>query len=138
MRARHRLYAWVVALAGLGLPVRLEAAADRILLPLDRARQVALPGNMHPLAQARFDRGAADRTMPIRYATLLLAPAPGLEDFLTRLQQPGSPDFRRWLTPARFGERFGLTAGDKRLSKAIGLAQHGRIELERKRISPPI
>jgi len=118
----------VVALAGLGLPVRLEAAADRILLPLDRARQVALPGNMHPLAQARFDRGAADRTMPIRYATLLLAPAPGLEDFLTRLQQPGSPDFRRWLTPARFGERFGLTANDLGQLRAWLEAEGLRVE----------
>jgi uncharacterized protein (TIGR03437 family) len=72
---------------------------------------VSLPGNVHPLAQARFDRGPADRAMPIGYATLLLAPAPGLEDFLTRLQQPG-PGFRRWLTPAQFGQRFGLSRND--------------------------
>jgi len=104
--------ALVITLVGLWLPLRLQAAADRIRLPLDPSRRVVLPGHVHPLAQARFDRGAADPAMPIRYATLLLAPAPGLDGFLTRLQQPGSPDFRRWLTPAQFGERFGLSPGD--------------------------
>ena len=123
MQAGHKLYAWIMALTGLCLPVGLEAAADRILLPLDPARRVSLPGNVHPLAQARFDRGPADRAMPIGYATLLLAPAPGLEDFLTRLQQPG-PGFRRWLTPGAVRPAF--RAEPERSGQVAGVARIGR------------
>jgi uncharacterized protein (TIGR03437 family) len=35
-----------------------------------------------------------------------------MESFLAEQQSPGSPDFRRWLTPEQFGDRFGLTAND--------------------------
>jgi uncharacterized protein (TIGR03437 family) len=50
--------------------------------------------------------------MPIRYATLHLTPAAGLEAFLAEQQSASSPNFHRWLTPEQFGDRFGLSKGD--------------------------
>ena len=50
--------------------------------------------------------------MTVAYATLYLKPAPGLESFLAGQRNPASPDYRRWLTPEQFGERFGLSGGD--------------------------
>ena len=50
--------------------------------------------------------------MQIGYASLLFAPAPGLEAFLAGQQNPSSADYHRWLTPEQFGDRFGLSTND--------------------------
>ena len=48
----------------------------------------------------------------LSHITLILQPGPGLDAFLTDLQNPASPDYHRWLTPEQFADRFGLSAGD--------------------------
>jgi uncharacterized protein (TIGR03437 family) len=90
----------------------LPAAQDRIVMTVDRAQNVRLPGNVHPRALPEFDRGAVDPALRIDHATLLLRPDPSLNAFLVGQQMPGSPDYRRFLTPEQFGERFGLSAND--------------------------
>ncbi len=40
--------------------------------------------------------------------SLVLHDQAGLDQFLARQQDPSSPDYHRWLTPAEFGARFGL------------------------------
>jgi uncharacterized protein (TIGR03437 family) len=87
-------------------------AGDRIAVPVDASRTVVLQGNIHPLAQARFDRGPVDPATPVSYATLHLQPAAGLAEFLADQQNPLSANYHRWLTPEQFGERFGLSAND--------------------------
>ncbi len=89
----------------------LAAAQDRIHDPVDSTRTVVVPGR-HPQAIPANDRGLADPARELRYITLLLQPAAGLDDFLARQQSPGSPDYHRWLTPEQFADRFGLTAND--------------------------
>jgi len=37
-----------------------------------------------------------------------------LTALLERQQDPGNADYRRWLTPPEFGQRFGATAADLR------------------------
>ena len=37
----------------------------RIVQPLDEAKRVTLKGNVHPLARAEFDRGAAPADLPL-------------------------------------------------------------------------
>ena len=98
----------LTALAG-GLTA---AAQDRIVEPVDGARMTALKGHVHPQATAENDRGPVDPAMPIRQATLLFKPAASIDAFLAEQQLPGSPNYRKWLTPEEFGERFGLTAND--------------------------
>jgi len=93
-------------------------ARDRIAGPVDASRTVVLRGSLHPRAQARFDQGRVDPAMPISYATLQLKPAAGLAEFLAQQQNPRSANYRRWLTPEQFGERFGLNAND--LAKIAG------------------
>ena len=108
--ALYRIARTIVVLSLLSSGVR--AAQDRVLAPVDLTRTVVLRGNVHPRAQARFDQGRADISLPISYATLHLKPGPGLDQFLTTLQDPASPDFHRWLTPEQFGDRFGLSPSD--------------------------
>ncbi len=102
---------WLPGLALL-LCVALPAAQDRILSPLDDAHTVRVAGHVHPDAAPQFDQGAVDPAMRIDHATLLLKPAASLAAFLASQQMPGSADYRHFLTPDEFGERFGLSAGD--------------------------
>ena len=106
------VYCFLTALAG-GLTA---AAQDRIAQPVDGTRMTALKGHVHPQAVAENDEGPVDPAMPIRQATLLFKPAASIDAFLAEQQLPGSPNYRKWLTPEQFGDRFGLTAND--ISKA--------------------
>lgn len=93
-------------------PAALPAAEDRIQGPVDSTRTIVLPGQVHPQAQARFDQGPVDPTMPLDRITLLLRPDPSLDAFLQELHTAGSPNYRKFLTPEQFGERFGAGPGD--------------------------
>jgi len=87
-------------------------AADRITMPVDPAQMIQLSGHLRPEAQPQFDRGSLDPARQLNRVTMYLLPAPGLDAFLTELQMPGSANYRRWLKPEEFADRFGLTAHD--------------------------
>lgn len=74
---------------------------------------VPLPGHVNALAQARFDLGEAPDSLPIPGLELVLAKTPAQEQALEALieaqQDPKSPQYHRWLTPAQYGERFGAS-----------------------------
>ena len=103
-------------------------AASRIVNRVDPARTRALPGQIHHMAQARFDQGAVDPNMPMEYLLLMVQPSAAQQADLDRLladqQNPSSPLYHQWLTPEAYGDRFGLTSSD--LSKVVGwLASEG-------------
>ena len=98
-----------------------SAADDRIPGPVDAARTVVIAGQVHPNARPQFDRGALDPATQIHYVTLLLNPAPGLENFLAEQQNPASANYRRWITQGQFADRFGLTTTD--IAKITGWLQ---------------
>jgi uncharacterized protein (TIGR03437 family) len=79
---------------------------------VDPGRTAPLRGHRHSQAIPQNDRGLADPATELRYVTLLLQPAAGLEAFLAEQQTPSSPNYHRWLAPDQFADRFGLTAGD--------------------------
>jgi uncharacterized protein (TIGR03437 family) len=95
----------------LGNPA-LFAASDRIVDRVDLGRTEALRGHRHSQALPQNDRGPADPATELRYVSVLLRPAAGLEAFLAEQQTPSSPNYHRWLTPEQFADRFGLTAND--------------------------
>ena len=78
---------------------------------VDGTRLVRLPGNVHPLARAEFDRGAAPDALPTNRMLLLLSRTQEKEsallNFLQEQQEKNSPNYHQWLTPAEFGRRFG-------------------------------
>jgi hypothetical protein len=75
-----------------------------------------LRGNTHPLARAEFDAGLAPRSQPMSRMMLVLrrsdAQQAALEQLLAAQQDPSSPQFHQWLTPASFGTRFGPSDQD--------------------------
>ncbi|HST77012.1 MAG TPA: protease pro-enzyme activation domain-containing protein [Verrucomicrobiae bacterium] len=87
--------------------------AQRVINDADR---VTLHGNTHPLARAEFDRGSANAAMPMNNMVLLLSVRPDaraqLQQLLADQQNPHSPQYHKWLTPAEFGLRFGPTDQD--------------------------
>ncbi|HET9164599.1 MAG TPA: protease pro-enzyme activation domain-containing protein, partial [Candidatus Angelobacter sp.] len=89
------------------------ALAQRTINEADR---VVLHGNVHPQARAEFDRGSANAAMPMNRMVLLLSVRPDaqaeLQQLLADQQNPKSPSYHKWLTPAEFGLRFGPTDQD--------------------------
>jgi uncharacterized protein (TIGR03437 family) len=63
-----------------------------------------------------IDLGPVDSTKRLSHVTLALKRTPDQTDALQRLlaeqQDPSSPNYRKWLTPEEFGERFGASADD--------------------------
>src|SRR4051812_44428341 len=90
----------------------LAAAQDRVVDRVDSTRRTVVRGNRHPQALAANDQGAVDPALELHDVTVLLRPDASLENFLREQQDPKSPNYRKWLTPEQFGERFGLTARD--------------------------
>jgi uncharacterized protein (TIGR03437 family) len=106
-----RRYAILLAMAALAAG-NLAAAGDRVAGSVDPSRSVALKGHVHPRAQIQNDRGAVDPGTALNQVTLMLKPDASLEPFLTEQQNPSSGNYHRWLTPAEFGDRFGLSRDD--------------------------
>jgi pseudomonalisin len=77
---------------------------------------VVTHGNVPPQAEAKNDRGPSDRNLKYEKMILLLQPRSSGRDSIERLvadlNNPSSPNYHKWLTPAQFGKRFGITDDD--------------------------
>lgn len=93
-----------------------NAEVARITSPVDEARRVTLKGNISPHIRAGIDQGRAPADLPMDHMLLMLKGSPvqqaALDQLLKGQQDPSSPEFHHWLTPAEFGERFGASAQD--------------------------
>ncbi len=92
------------------------ATPDRIKAEINSSQMVELKGNMHGLAQPRFDLGRADSSKMMHEVTLAFRPSTAqqqdLDNLLAQQQDRSSPNYHKWLTPAQFADRFGMTRGD--------------------------
>jgi hypothetical protein len=91
-------------------------AVPRLTQPVDDHARVTLPGTVHPLANARNDRGAVSPDMQLDRIQLLLKRSPqqeaSLQQLLHDMHTPGTASFHKWLTPEQFGEQFGPSDQD--------------------------
>jgi hypothetical protein len=75
-----------------------------------------LKGNTHPMARAEFDQGAAPPDLAMNRMIMVLQRTPEQDAALTQLmdeqQDKTSPNYHQWLTPAQFGQQFGLADSD--------------------------
>src|SRR5215475_3607009 len=102
----------LTAVLTLFLATLLTAAENRVVRQVNYTRSVTLKGHINPRLQPGDDRGPVDADMPIRNGALILQPGRGISSFLTELPISTSPNYRKWLTPEQFGDRFGLSADD--------------------------
>lgn len=98
------------------LPLAASAAVDRIPGAIDGARTRVLTGNVHHLAQPKYDIGPARADTAMNYMVMLLQPSAAQQADLTQLladqQNPASPRYHQWLTPEAYAGRFGTSAND--------------------------
>lgn len=101
---------------------KTAAPVSRIAGSIEEANLIALPGNVHPLAQARFDRGVAPQSMATGRITLVLQRSAtqqqALTQYLADLQNPSSPFFHKWITPAQYGAAYGISDPDLQIVEA--------------------
>lgn len=110
----------VVAAASvcLALPLAAQSStvANRIVAPIDETNLITLKGNVHPLAQARNDRGPAPVATPTGRVMLVLqrsaSQQQALTQYLADVQNASSPNYHKWLTPAQYGAQFGISDSD--------------------------
>ena len=99
-------FAALLAVAGCLVALGAAGAEPRIELPHARAAW----------ASAENDLGNTDPSLRLTNLTLVLNRPPerqrAFETLLSEQQDPGSPDFHRWLTPAQIGEQFGPADAD--------------------------
>jgi len=88
----------------------------RITEPVDESILVSIKGNIHPLAQTRFDQGVAPESAPTGRVLLVLrrsaARQASLNEYLAALQDRSSPNYHHWLTPTQFGAAYGVGPSD--------------------------
>src|SRR5271163_3021792 len=89
---------------------------DRVTSFVDEDQRVTLHGNVHPLAIARYDAGAVAPDFLMEHMLLTLLPDATQQEVLNQLldaqHDPQSPYYHQWLTPAQYGERFGVSEAD--------------------------
>jgi hypothetical protein len=92
------------------------AQQDRIAGPIDSSQMVTLPGHVNRNAKPLYDQGPVKASFQLNHVTLLTLPTAGQQEALRALvaeqQDPKSPNYRKWLTPAQYAERFGLSQND--------------------------
>ena len=105
-------------------PLPVGGAAN----PVEESRMITLRGNVHPLARAGFDLGVVNPATRLDRMLLELNSSPSqqaaLDELVEEQQNPHSPLYHQWLTPAEFGARFGVD--DPELAQVTAwLAAHG-------------
>jgi subtilase family serine protease len=107
------------------LPTGIVAQPNRISGRIDANQWTAVRGDLHPNARSEYDRGKADASLQMNSVMLVFKPSGSQQADLARLlnnqQDPLSGDYRRWLTPEEYAERFGLSKSD--IDKIAGWAQ---------------
>ncbi len=112
---------WKTLILILGSALSISATAQNpstpsIIQAIDETRLVTLHGNVHPLAQARYDRGAVPDSFPADRVLLLLSRPvereAALQEFITDVHLRGSASYHQWLTPLEYGRRFGPADSD--------------------------
>jgi subtilase family serine protease len=93
-----------------------HTSAARVTTQVESTSTFALPGTAPRKAMAQFDAGAMSASDTVSDITLVLKRDDdhdnAFRSYLSRLNNPASPDFHHWLTAAQIGERFGPSLQD--------------------------
>ena len=106
---------FALGLAGVVVPAASAAVQSRITAEVSNSNPVAIPNSVHPRAMSATDLGPAPAEtrlgMSMRF-NMSAAQEAALDQLLADQQNPSSPQYRQWLTPAQFAAQFGLSSAD--------------------------
>ncbi|HEY2859588.1 MAG TPA: protease pro-enzyme activation domain-containing protein [Terracidiphilus sp.] len=93
-----------------------QSPAPRIHTDINSSQTTILQGSRHPLANPRNDAGRLAGGTRLNGVTLYFkrsdAQEADLQKLLAAQQNPASPQYHEWLTPAQFGARYGMAQQD--------------------------
>ena len=99
-----------------GVSATQNVIPRRVLSAVDARDRVALPRVARAWVSKAIDQGAVPGQTAASHMLLLLQRSPqqeqALEEYLGDLQSPSSPRYHHWLTPAQFGQAYGVNADD--------------------------
>ncbi len=101
---------------GFGATTASAQVSSRITAPIASTSTIPIAHSIHPRAMLGNDLGPkAEDTMlhgmSIRF-NMTDAQQAALDQLLNDLQNPSSPRFQQWLTPAQYAAQFGMSAAD--------------------------
>jgi len=106
----------LVLLAATTISSAQAAVQNRITASITADARTSLEGTVAPRARLASDLGAADPKLALTDMSLRFSVTPTQQAALTELlleqQQPASPNYHKWLTPAQFADQFGLSTSD--------------------------
>jgi subtilase family serine protease len=94
---------------------RYAPPPSRLVQPINEHLLVPLRGHVRQDAVRAPDLGAVEDVQPLHMFLLLqrtAAQQADLDNLIARQQQPGAPEYHKWITPAEFGARFGASPDD--------------------------
>jgi len=116
VRRGVRSLALLVLLFSLGLALQAQTAHIVGSTNAGAGQMRVLPNHLPQWANAGNDLGIVPANQPLDQMTVVLARSPqqqlDFEKFLADQQDPASPDYHHWLSPAEVGVRFGLRTQD--------------------------
>jgi hypothetical protein len=91
-------------------------AVTRLTAVPNEEELTTLPGNVHPLARAEFDRGAVPDELPMEHIIMMLQRTPDQEMALhariDQMHNHQSPLFHKWLSTEQVGSCYGAADAD--------------------------
>jgi hypothetical protein len=110
------LLATLFTISSLTATAQTKPAAARITQAIDEANLVPMHTKVHPMTRAAFDQGLVADSQPMNRMLLNLKRSQEQETALRNLmdeqQTKNSPNYHAWLTPAQFGQQFGVAPAD--------------------------
>lgn len=114
--SKHKGLVLVLCAAVLSSGAIHAVTPDRIAGDLVNGPKVQVRGNVHGMARPEFDLGRSDGSRLIQGISIAFRPSPtqqkDLDQFIAQLGDRKSPNYHKYLTPAQFGERFGMSLND--------------------------
>ncbi|HEV2578790.1 MAG TPA: S53 family peptidase [Acidobacteriaceae bacterium] len=88
----------------------------RLSTAIANTSRATLVGSQPPRAHLAHDAGAVDPATPLQSITMYFSRTSqqqsDLDALIAAQQNPASPQYHQWLTPAEFGSRFGVADAD--------------------------
>jgi subtilase family serine protease len=111
---RALVYVWL--LAAVFCSAAYAVQPDRVTGDLTSGPKVMIKDNVHGLARPEFDQGRADESRLLPSMSIDFHPSAAqqkaLDLFLSQLADPNSKNYHKYLTPAQFADRYGMSPND--------------------------